>query len=215
MKTRHSLEQIVKILKTARLKKRLSQRELGEMAGMPQSHISTIENGAVDLKTSSLIELARVLDLEFMLVPRTLVPTVQGLQRGIENSAALQGRDNSVTKFFKNLRDSTRLLEKRFPEVNEIKKLEPSIGNLERLLFASRQLEEIAQGTRTPPLLMEKFLKEFTDIIKQTTQVSQMPSSQINRIINLTRAIQDMRNALAHNLDEDVQPSIPAYRLGR
>ena len=51
------------------------------MAGMPQSHISKIENGAVDLKTSSLIELARVLDLEFMLVPRTFVPTVQGLQR--------------------------------------------------------------------------------------------------------------------------------------
>lgn len=79
---KYSLEETVKVLKAARLKKGLSQRELGDMAGMPQSHISKIENEAVDLKTSSLIELARVLDLEFMLVPRTLVPTVQGLQRG-------------------------------------------------------------------------------------------------------------------------------------
>lgn len=77
-----SLEQTAKILKAARLKKGLSQRELGEMAGMPQSHISKIENGAVDLKTSSLMELARVLDMELMLVPRMLAPTVQGLQRG-------------------------------------------------------------------------------------------------------------------------------------
>lgn len=79
---KYSLEQTARDLKTARLKKGLSQRELGEMAGMPQSHISKIEKGAVDLKTSSLIELARVLDLEFMLVPRPLAPTVQGLQRG-------------------------------------------------------------------------------------------------------------------------------------
>lgn len=69
------------ILKKARKDKQLSQHELGRRVCMPQSHISTIENGHVDLQTSSLVELARVLDLELMLIPRTLVRTVQALQR--------------------------------------------------------------------------------------------------------------------------------------
>ena len=78
----YSVEHIAKAIKAARKKKRMSQRALSAKTGVPQSHISRIENGAVDLKTSSLIEFARALDMELMLVPRMLVPTVQGLQRG-------------------------------------------------------------------------------------------------------------------------------------
>jgi hypothetical protein len=48
---------------------------------VPQSHISKIESGKVDIKTSSLIELARALDLEIMIVPRRLVPAVEALAR--------------------------------------------------------------------------------------------------------------------------------------
>lgn len=59
----------------------LSQRALAAKVGVPQGHISKIESSLVDLRTSSLIELARSLDLELMLVPRPLVPTVLALQR--------------------------------------------------------------------------------------------------------------------------------------
>lgn len=69
-------EHIIQILHASRVKKGLSQRALSQKVGLPQSHISKIENNNVDLKTSTLIELARVLDLELMLVPRTLVNTV-------------------------------------------------------------------------------------------------------------------------------------------
>ncbi len=69
------------LLKNARKEKNLSQQELAKRVGMPQSHISNIENGRVDLQTSSLVEIARILDLELMLVPRTLIRTVQALQR--------------------------------------------------------------------------------------------------------------------------------------
>lgn len=78
------IEDIARTLKEARERKNLSQRELGEKVGVPQSHISKIENGRVDLKLSSLIEFARVLDLELTLVPRELVPSVQSIVRSAD-----------------------------------------------------------------------------------------------------------------------------------
>ena len=77
----YAVEHIVGTLKAARGSKKLSQRALGGKVGVPQSHISKIESGTVDLRLSSLIELARVLDLELVLTPRTLVPAVQSLIR--------------------------------------------------------------------------------------------------------------------------------------
>lgn len=66
-------------LKKVREEKGLSQRALSANVAIPQSHISKIENGQVDVQTSSLIELARALDLELMLVPRRIVPLVETL----------------------------------------------------------------------------------------------------------------------------------------
>ena len=76
-----AVEPIASVLKAARERKGLSQRELGRRVGLPQSHISKIESAAVDLQTSSLIEIARTLDLEVTLIPRTLIPAVRALQR--------------------------------------------------------------------------------------------------------------------------------------
>lgn len=55
--------------------------------GIPQSHISKIEHGQVDLQSSTLVELARALDLELMLVPRALVPAFQTLQLNVREEA--------------------------------------------------------------------------------------------------------------------------------
>ena len=72
-------EYLSEALKAARERKKLSQRGLGKAVGMPQAQISKIENAAVDMRASTLIELARALDLEVMLVPRTLVPAVESI----------------------------------------------------------------------------------------------------------------------------------------
>lgn len=56
-------------LKRARLQKGTTQRDLGQLIGVPQSHISKIEAGAVDLRISSLVVLARALDLSLELNP--------------------------------------------------------------------------------------------------------------------------------------------------
>jgi transcriptional regulator with XRE-family HTH domain len=79
-------EQILNSLKEARQKKGFSQRELSTRSGVPQSHISKIESGAVDLRVSSLIALARVLDLELELIPKKTVPAVQSLVRSSTNT---------------------------------------------------------------------------------------------------------------------------------
>jgi len=77
----YTTREIAAILKSARKAKEISQQALGEKIGVPQSHISKIENGAVDIQTSSLVEMARALDLEMMLVPRQLVPAIRAILR--------------------------------------------------------------------------------------------------------------------------------------
>jgi len=75
----HVLEYLAHALKAAREGRKLSQRALGKAAGMPQYQISKIENAAVDMKASTLIALARALELEVMLVPRKHVPAVKSI----------------------------------------------------------------------------------------------------------------------------------------
>ena len=77
----YAIEEVAEALRSAREASGLSQRELSARSGVPQGHISKIENGAVDLRLSSLVELARVLDLELTLVPRKALPAVQTIVR--------------------------------------------------------------------------------------------------------------------------------------
>jgi transcriptional regulator with XRE-family HTH domain len=86
----YATEHIGSTIKAARKAKGLSQRALSKRAGVPQSHISKIENGAVDLRVSSLVELGRVLDLELMLVPRKAAPAVQSIVRTSAGSEAVR-----------------------------------------------------------------------------------------------------------------------------
>ena len=76
-----SIAHIAEQLKQARQAKGLSQRALSAKAGIPQSHISKIESGAVNLQLSSLIELSRVLGLELMLVPQKAAPVAKSVVR--------------------------------------------------------------------------------------------------------------------------------------
>ncbi|MCE2597098.1 helix-turn-helix transcriptional regulator [Motilimonas cestriensis] len=74
-------EQIIESLREARIQKGLSQRELSAISGVPQSHISKIESGNVDLRVSSLITLSRVLDLELFVAPKKYVPAIKSIIR--------------------------------------------------------------------------------------------------------------------------------------
>lgn len=75
----YSIQPLTDALKVAREKKALSQRAFSARIGVPQSRLSKIESGTVDLRASSLLAIARALDLDVMLVPRQLVPAVTSL----------------------------------------------------------------------------------------------------------------------------------------
>jgi HTH-type transcriptional regulator / antitoxin HipB len=69
----------------------LKQVDVARKLGMRQSQISTIERGLVSPRLSTLEDVARVLDLELMLVPRQLVPVVNGLV-GVDRDRATEER---------------------------------------------------------------------------------------------------------------------------
>lgn len=80
----YQAEAFAQSLREARRGKGWSQRELSRKAGIPQAHISRIESGAVDVKVSTLVELARLLDLELLLAPRSSIAAVVALIREAE-----------------------------------------------------------------------------------------------------------------------------------
>ena len=58
---------LIEQLQQRRLTIGISQRALADLVGLPQSHISKIESGKTDLRLSTFLEIAAVLDLEVTL----------------------------------------------------------------------------------------------------------------------------------------------------
>ena len=81
-----TIQQLIAVLKTAREAKGLSQQALAAKLGIPQSHLSKIETGHVNLKLASFVEMARHLELEVLLVPRQEITLVESIIRSKENS---------------------------------------------------------------------------------------------------------------------------------
>jgi HTH-type transcriptional regulator/antitoxin HipB len=84
-----SVQEIAAQIRRAREKRGLTQRALSAKVGIPQSHISKIEQGQVDLQISTLIEIARTLELEVVLVSRSYVSAVEAIQQGLNTDKAI------------------------------------------------------------------------------------------------------------------------------
>ena len=84
----YSTQYISEQLKKTRKNRGLSQRGLSAKSGVPQSHISKIESGNVDLRLSSLIAIARVLELELALIPRKYHSAVNAIVGGAGNTTS-------------------------------------------------------------------------------------------------------------------------------
>ena len=79
MDASYDVRQLAQTLKEALIARGLTHRELAERAGFGQNRLALIEAGQVDLRTSTLVQLARALDLELVLTPRRVLPAVQSL----------------------------------------------------------------------------------------------------------------------------------------
>lgn len=74
--TRQAIKSLGRHIKEARERRGLSQRQFADRFGGHQTQLSRIESGH-DVRLSTLIDTARLVGLEVMLIPRELTPIVQ------------------------------------------------------------------------------------------------------------------------------------------
>ena len=76
-----ALLQIGRLLKTKRKGLGLTQEQVAGMAGISRPRYREIETGSAAARTTTLINIARALGLEIMLIPQAMVPAVDALLR--------------------------------------------------------------------------------------------------------------------------------------
>lgn len=180
-------------LKMAREVKGLSQRALADLSGVPQSHISKIESGSVDLRISSLVEIARALDMELKLVPRKGLSAVNSIIRSTQFTATMPTRP--MLKAMTKLQSAADKLAASLAEEKEVVQLQSRIHELSRINVPSSKQGKIEELTR-----------QLQRVVSGKSEVS-----TLKRALDEVKAL---RNALAHQTSgESVQPPRSVYAL--
>jgi transcriptional regulator with XRE-family HTH domain len=180
----NTIQEISGTIKAAREAKGLSQRALAKLAGLPQSHISKIENAGVDLRISSLAEIARALDLELTLVPRKTVPVVKSIVR-----SARPVENHQVG----------------YALAKELEKME----SLADQIAQSSSFKEVAQlQNRIHDLtrfeIPDSYLDTFEKVNRQLKEIRKEPDN-FKRLVESLDSVQNLRNQLAHSPSEQVR----------
>jgi transcriptional regulator with XRE-family HTH domain len=184
----HKGEGVIGALKEARQAAGLSQRALSNLAGLSQSHVSEIENGSKDPGLSKLIDVARALDLELILVPRRMLPAVESLI----HPADIERRSPAY---------AIDVLDRAERQVKKQQALYGPNTNLDRM-------REALKFMRRAPVKPE----DIERIKKDTEQLRRYQASP--QSADLVKAMASdwtqLRNRLAHAVDE---PPRPAFSL--
>lgn len=185
----YATEHIARALKAAREAKGLTQRDLSKRAGVPQAHISKIENNTVDLRLSSLLALAHALDLELTLVPRKALPAVQSLIR-------TAGSIFAAPQISKDLARTQQTLARLRAAIAS-----PELDRLsDTLLDIARLKAAVADTTAT------RALRIAVEAIHGSADAKGLKAA-------LAQA-KALRNAIVHDVDaKALTPPRPAYRL--
>lgn len=122
---RYRLGSLTEPIRQARQAKGWSQRDLSARAHLTQAQISRIENGEVDVQVSTLIELARSLDLDLKLVPRSALTAVEAAVRSAEERSA-RNLISGLRRLAEDARTSA-------PEREDIASIASSLQDLEPL----------------------------------------------------------------------------------
>ena len=193
----YATEHIAPTLRSARETQGLSQRALSAMAGVPQSHISKIENGTVDLRVSSLVELARVLDLELVLVPRKAISAVH---------AVVRSRAESVPTAVESSRHTLNELKRLQQSVARTAQIHPALPELAEILRLVRELKHFP--------IPRHYLDAVLNVAAAVKVFHEKPFS-LNALRDSLAQLRNLRNALAHALptSHDTETVRPAYDL--
>ena len=71
------LREIGQELRQARLAAKLTQQQVADLAGIARLRYGDIENGTAAARATTLINIARALGLELLLVPQAMVPAIR------------------------------------------------------------------------------------------------------------------------------------------
>lgn len=205
---------IIDALKGARLAKGLSQRALSGRTGVPQSHVSKIENGGADIRLSSLIELARALDLELRLIPRKAVPAVDSVVRSTAPTVVATPASRDLNRTL----DVVRGLRIAYPDLGELKEIQESIRILKGLGNVDKELKTVRDTGKLVRKLQRASMHTTGTGMRHSQKSTEMgeavgvPPEQLQALRTAARALEDLRNRL---LDAVPSPSLPkpAYRL--
>ena len=199
-----AIEDIAASIKAARIAKGFTQKQLGERVGLPQSHISKIEGGNVDLQISSLVEIARALDLELKLVPRRTVPAIEGVVRS-------QRERSEASRTLATIAETNRFAERvreSYPSVTEVTELQSALKDIQAVNLNFKTLKAIQQALQ-PVAHLKKHLQDLGWALEQQEGTKKFAQ----QIAASTRALQHVRNLQIHTIDRDSASRLPAYRL--
>lgn len=191
---RSSLELLAETIRQARLQKGWSQRELSARARMPQAQISRFETGGVDPRVSTLVELARALDLDLRLLPRTAITAVGAAVRSAEQQSERRASQELLAK----LQHAAEIAYSAAPEREEI-------GSIRDTL---RELQAMAPRLRS--LKLEPELQKL--LLNLNMFVTHPPASRgrhAHILIDAATWLRHLRNQLVHVTESER----PAYSL--
>ena len=180
----YSLQQIGDALAAAREARKLSQRDVAQRAGTTQARISKIENGDTDPKLSTMIELARALELELVFVPTKHLPAVNAIVRQ-EKHKSMARKGEALLDRLSNLLVQLR---QHYPSNEDLRRLDRSTRELKNFRIsedASGQLEEIVAAVQmvseTPALVATLGVQEKALRTLRNRQAHQTREAPITR----------------------------------
>ncbi len=211
----YATQNIIDALKSARVAKGLSQQALGRRTGVPQSHVSKIENGGADIRLSSLVELARALDLDLRLIPRKAVPAVDGIVR----STAPPVVATRAARDFNRTLDVVRELRFAYPDLVELKEIQESIrilrdlGNVDKELKAVRDTGKLVRKLQRTSTHLTGAGERHAEQSRAIREAAGVPSEQLQALRKAASALQDLRERLRDAVPPPPPLPKPAYRL--
>jgi transcriptional regulator with XRE-family HTH domain len=176
-------EDLIQAVKDRRTAAGVSQRALSDRSGLTQAHISQIETASLEPGLSSFIDMARGLDLEVVLVPKKLLPAVQGILR---QTSAEQSSPQAGEAALREISRGERLVVKQ-------KQLYGSSADLDRIADYLRFFRHVP--------LRKQDLETVSKAIKTLKRYQASPQSK-DTVAAIAADLQQLRNRVAHSPSE-------------
>lgn len=183
------MNHLIEQLRLARKDEGITQRELSARTGLTQSNISLIENGSTEPGLKTVVQLARALNLELMLVPKRYVPAVTGIIRQQSQSSTLTPEAGAAV--LAELRRGERLVKKLTAlhgEGPDLIKIGATLRDMRRLSIGPDKLRQITEALN--------LLREH--------EASPQASSVIREVGERLRRL---RNGIVHQPPEVARPA--------